>query len=272
MTADALDADRTRVLEAGMNDRIVKPLAVGPMFATIARWIRPAAGRVKVVRQTPASGVSAATLPADAPLPPMPGIDVAAGLAVAVGNPLLYRRLLQRFLEGNTAFDARVTAAIAARDFGTAEREAHTLTGTAGSIGAGAVAAAARVLERACQSRDRSAIDAARPALTRALDVVLRVIVEARPQLDVPQRASVPVDGVRARALVRRLGVELEAADPRATASARELVDVLQGTTVAAAAVAVRRQCEEYAYDLALAALAVVRDAMPSNDTNGGVP
>jgi hypothetical protein len=29
-------------MEAGMNDHIAKPLNVGAMFATIAKWIKPA--------------------------------------------------------------------------------------------------------------------------------------------------------------------------------------------------------------------------------------
>jgi PAS domain S-box-containing protein len=41
MTANAMAADRANVIDAGMNDHIAKPLNVGEMFATIARWIRP---------------------------------------------------------------------------------------------------------------------------------------------------------------------------------------------------------------------------------------
>ena len=41
MTADAMSGDRERVLDAGMNDHIVKPIVVQTMFDTIARWVRP---------------------------------------------------------------------------------------------------------------------------------------------------------------------------------------------------------------------------------------
>jgi CheY-like chemotaxis protein len=43
MTANAMAGDREKVMEAGMNDHIAKPLNVGAMFATIAKWIKPAA-------------------------------------------------------------------------------------------------------------------------------------------------------------------------------------------------------------------------------------
>jgi CheY-like chemotaxis protein len=41
MTANALVGDREKVLAAGMNDHIAKPLQIDDMFATLARWIRP---------------------------------------------------------------------------------------------------------------------------------------------------------------------------------------------------------------------------------------
>ena len=41
MTANAMAGDREKVMEAGMWDHIAKPLNVGEMFTTIARWIKP---------------------------------------------------------------------------------------------------------------------------------------------------------------------------------------------------------------------------------------
>jgi PAS domain S-box-containing protein len=42
MTANAMVGDRDKVLAAGMNDHIAKPIKVEEMFATLARWVRPA--------------------------------------------------------------------------------------------------------------------------------------------------------------------------------------------------------------------------------------
>ncbi|QTN28690.1 PAS domain S-box protein [Rhodoferax sp. AJA081-3] len=44
MTANAMTGDREKVMEAGMWDHIAKPLNVGEMFATIAKWIKPRSG------------------------------------------------------------------------------------------------------------------------------------------------------------------------------------------------------------------------------------
>jgi PleD family two-component response regulator len=44
MTANAMAGDKEKVIEAGMWDHIAKPLNVGEMFATIAKWIKPKVG------------------------------------------------------------------------------------------------------------------------------------------------------------------------------------------------------------------------------------
>ena len=41
MTANAMVGDREKVLAAGMNDHIAKPINVDEMFTTLARWVRP---------------------------------------------------------------------------------------------------------------------------------------------------------------------------------------------------------------------------------------
>lgn len=41
MTANAMVGDREKVLAAGMNDHIAKPIDLPELFATLARWVRP---------------------------------------------------------------------------------------------------------------------------------------------------------------------------------------------------------------------------------------
>jgi HPt (histidine-containing phosphotransfer) domain-containing protein len=84
------------------------------------------------------------------PLPPLPGIDTAAGMATAMGNGALYRRLLLRFRDSQGDFASAFAAARAEADTTAATRSAHTLKGMAGNIGARALAAATQELESAC--------------------------------------------------------------------------------------------------------------------------
>ena len=164
MTANAMVGDREKVLAAGMNDHIAKPVNVTEMFATLARWVRP--------------GLAAAS-------GGFPGIESAAALAGVMGDEQLYRRLLGMFRDREAGFAARFGAARAAHDMLTATRLAHDLKSASATLGATAVHEAAEVLEHACANGSASAdIDALLVTVVERLDPViagLRSLVAAPP-------------------------------------------------------------------------------------------
>ncbi|MBK6650583.1 MAG: Hpt domain-containing protein [Betaproteobacteria bacterium] len=138
------------------------------MFATIAKWIKPAV----------AMGPNAATAtPIPSPvegLPVLPGIDVKAGLAVSMNNMALYQRMLMKFRDSQGAFEQLFASARHDPDPAAATRCAHTLKGTAGNIGAKALERAAATLEHACQSgENESHLD---KLLTQTLEALAPVI------------------------------------------------------------------------------------------------
>jgi PAS domain S-box-containing protein len=152
MTANAMAGDREKVFAAGMNDHIAKPIIVSEMFATLARWVRPAVAA--------ASGG-------------LPSIKSAAALAGVMGDEQLYRRLLGRFRDREAGFAARFGAACAARDMLTATRLAHDLKSESGTLGATAVREAAEALEHACANGAGSAVvDALFAAVVERLEAV----------------------------------------------------------------------------------------------------
>ncbi|KQV86746.1 response regulator [Rhizobacter sp. Root1221] len=153
MTANAMVGDREKVLAAGMNDHIAKPINVAEMFATLARWVRPEVAA--------ASGG-------------FPSIESAAALAGVMGDEQLYRRLLGMFRDREAGFAARFGAACAARDIFTATRLAHDLKSESGTLGATAVREAAEALEQACANGAGPAvIDALLAAVIERLDPVI---------------------------------------------------------------------------------------------------
>src|SRR5262249_35345168 len=103
MTANAMAGDREKVLEAGMVDHIAKPLNVGTMFTTIAKWIRPGSLRAQ---PTDASERAPAAVAGGVP-DTLPGIDVNAGLATTMRDQNLYVRLLGKFRDGWEDFSDR---------------------------------------------------------------------------------------------------------------------------------------------------------------------
>ena len=131
MTANAMVGDREKVLLAGMNDHIAKPINVAEMFATLARWVRPAA---------PRAGDT------------LPGIESGAALAALMDDEELYRRLLCMFRDREAGFADRFGAAMAADDLSAGTRLAHDLKSVSASLGALSLGKAAGELERACEA------------------------------------------------------------------------------------------------------------------------
>jgi len=255
MTANALAGDREKVLEAGMVDHIAKPLDVAAMFATLARWVHPdPAARAAAADRAPPSPSHEPPAP---PLPALPGIDIQAGLARMQHNAALYRRMLLRFREGQQGFADAFHAARARGDAEAARREAHTLRGVAGNIGARAVQAAAQTLEQACQpGLPDEAVDRAFVALLAVLTPVLQGLagMAGEPPEQSPGPALPDPDRAQALALVARLRALLIEGDASAVdfwnEHERELRFVLGARADAAG-----RSLENYDFDEAIKAL-----------------
>ena len=166
MTANAMVGDRERVLAAGMNDHIPKPIRVDRLLATLARWIAPGAR---------------AREPLD--WEQLPGLDSRAALAEMMGNRSLYRRLLCMFRDREAGFVARFRAALADSDRELPLRLAHDLKSVAGSIGAHALREHAQALEQAC-------VEGAEPgrleALLTAVQAALAPLIDGLRELQPP--------------------------------------------------------------------------------------
>ncbi len=167
MTANALVGDRAKVLAAGMNDHVAKPIKVEELFATLARWIRPASPGV-------ADGIAQA---ADGPMP-QSGIDRVAGVAALMGDEATYFRLLGMFRDREADFAGRFRAARQAGHLSLAMRMVHDLKGVSGTLAAGAVYRAAADLERACI--DEVDADEVEILLSRVVTSLDPVIAELR--------------------------------------------------------------------------------------------
>jgi CheY-like chemotaxis protein len=168
MTANAMVGDRDKALAAGMNDHIAKPVKVQDMFATLARWVRPAA-----IGSSDWPDAESASRHRDL-LADLPGVDTRAGLAGVMGNGTLYFQLLRMFRDRESDFSPRFKAARAAGDFGAAARSAHDLKSVAGTLGIHAVQRAAEALEQACMHDAEAAdVDALAQNVARVLAPII---------------------------------------------------------------------------------------------------
>jgi HPt (histidine-containing phosphotransfer) domain-containing protein len=159
--------DREKALAAGMNDHIAKPIKVNDMFATLARWVRPA-----VSASPESTGAVNAGKGVDL-FAALPGVDSRIGLAATMGNEVLYRRLLCMFRDGQADFLARFNAARAAGEMTAATRVVHDLKSLASTLGIHSMQQEAAALERAC-TQGAESIDALAQEVARLLDPVIK--------------------------------------------------------------------------------------------------
>jgi two-component system sensor histidine kinase/response regulator len=256
MTANAMSGDKEKVIEVGMCDHIAKPLNVGEMFNTIAKWIKP---------ETPTEAQPAASASEQAPLAlnNLPGIDVSAGLATTMNNEKLYLRLLTKFCAGQRDFAEQFREACAGDDASAPARVAHTLKGTAGNIGAKGIQAAAGDLEHACLAGENT---------ERLTELLKKTLAELEPVIAVltaftavgetppVKEASVPstlVDAGKLDALLTRLRAMLADSDSAASDVLDEIIELTQGTPLAVKLKQVANAVANYDFDVALEQLEI---------------
>jgi CheY-like chemotaxis protein len=161
MTANVMAGDREKVIAAGMNDHIAKPINVEEMFATLARWIRPA---------KPAAG---AALTPGAVLARL-GINAAVGRTATAGNEALYQRLLNSFADQESDAVERFLQARAAGNSEAALRILHDLKSVSGTIGADGIQRAAAELESAVvEGANDEVVGRLTEAVARVLDPII---------------------------------------------------------------------------------------------------
>ena len=153
MTAYALEEDRNRCLEAGMNDYVTKPVQPQKLSVALERWLSPS-------RESRAlePSIGAAFSPEL--------FDRSGLLDRLAGDEELLGEVLQLFLEDAPQQMAGLRKALGAADATLLQRHAHTLKGAAGNVGATGMQ---RVLLQVQKAGEAGHLDEM-PSLLDALD------------------------------------------------------------------------------------------------------
>jgi HPt (histidine-containing phosphotransfer) domain-containing protein len=149
----------------------------------------------------------------------LPGIDARFGLATALNKEALYRRLLIKFRDGQGNFEAMFVQARGSADQTAAQRCAHTLAGTASTVGAKRVQEAAKRLEQACkQQTAQEQVDAILQEVLRELAPVMDGLraFDSGNSDDVAQASGPVVETEQVAALRQRLLDLMDLGDSRA--------------------------------------------------------
>ena len=159
MTAAAIQGERERCLEAGMDDFLTKPVDVDALAAALARWLggdAPAARVAPPAREPVADGLDRDRL------------DMLRDMAD--GDTAYLDRAIGRFVTGTPDLVGAIGAAVDAGDVDDLRQQAHRLAGSALNLGVTRVGTAARALEHLADTGTTAGADDLLPRLAEAVD------------------------------------------------------------------------------------------------------
>jgi two-component system sensor histidine kinase/response regulator len=226
MTANAMEQDKQKCLEAGMNDHVAKPIEPDDLFLALLKWIKPRQAKPRKASVKKPATVEAASEAAW--LPPIAGLDVELGLRRVLGKKPLYLSMLRKYVANQERVPQHLHAALSEGDLATAERLAHTAKGVSGNIGATDLQAMAAELEKMIVKKvGTAAVEEKLVIFAAAQKVLIDAIKQALPP-DEENAAPVALDIGKVTEVVRRLAELLAEDDSEASDVLEENLDLLR--------------------------------------------
>ncbi|HWR41285.1 MAG TPA: response regulator [Patescibacteria group bacterium] len=274
MTANAMNEDRDKCLEAGMNDHVAKPIDPEALFLTLFQWLdsrtktgllRPGRKRA-AIKEEMAAGSTEAASPAE-PVPDalaqISGLDSGAGLKRFLNKRDFYEKILREFISVQADTLADIRRQLENGDYKTAERLAHTLKGIAGTIGATGIQQKAGQLEKAIgQGASLTDMEEMLVSATAAVDHLVQQLAAALSFVPFPETPVTNVDWAEAVEKLTRFE-KLLRADAAEAVTFFEESALLFHTVLGPAAAQIEQELQNYNFETVMELLRAARKSNP---------
>ncbi len=170
MTANAMQGDRERCLDAGMDDYIAKPVDVTKLCRVLKRWLPDHCHR---------GGAGEDSCASDADAPAEPLFDYVAMSGRLMNDEALIRAVTEAFLQDLPLQMEQLKSAVAADDTEQIVALAHKIKGAAMNVGGTAVGSSAHTMEQAGRAGELEMVQRELPKLERHVEQ-LKAAIEAR--------------------------------------------------------------------------------------------
>ena len=218
MTANAMQQDKDKCAQAGMNDYLTKPIDPDELFRTLLKWVKPR----QMLTTNPGEKYTVGS--DDGGMPVVDGLDVELGLRRVMGKKHEYLNMLRKYVSNQETMPSQLRAALDEGDFAAAERIVHTAKAVNGNIGASALQQMAEEIEAMMDSKD----DAADAKIASFLQAQSAMVAALKAAVPPAERARNAPNRAEAAQVLSRLGKLLSNDDSEACDLLEENFDLLR--------------------------------------------
>jgi CheY-like chemotaxis protein/HPt (histidine-containing phosphotransfer) domain-containing protein len=182
MTAHAMQGDREKCLEAGMNDYLPKPVTPEDLAKVLGKWLgekkAEAHAGISGSGSTTGEGIELSKTETEEGVQGWPVFDYEILLDRLMGDEELAAAVTAGFLEDMPEQIGTLKSFAAQADFASIEATAHKIKGAAANIGGESMREAASLIEKAGAEGDADAVAKRIPQLERRFERLTRAIME----------------------------------------------------------------------------------------------
>jgi PAS domain S-box-containing protein len=149
MTAHAMQGDRERCIQAGMNDYVTKPVSPSALAEVLDKWLPKEEKTADSILKPDEQSLQVSSLKSQLPV-----FDKAGMMARLLDDKDLARMVVEGFLEDIPRQISALKGYLETGDAAGTERQAHTIKGASANVGGEALRSVAFEIEKAARAGD----------------------------------------------------------------------------------------------------------------------